>query len=130
MSNTVISITMYFFAANIVAGAIYIFGQKKVGLLRIEYLFIYTPWLALMLIMPNFTELPVGTDMSLKYFLIMVQGFSCGIFGGMVLLPRFWVSADSVAEKLRITAISSLIISTLYLFSRWLLLQAFYYVLR
>jgi len=130
MSQTIISITLYLFAANLVAGAIYIFGKKKAGLLWLEYPFIYMPWLALMLIMPNFSALPIGSDLSLKYFLFMVQGFSCGIFGGMVLLPRFWVSGETAVEKLRITAISSLLISALYLFSRWLLLQGFYYILR
>lgn len=132
MSSTIISITIYLFAANLVAGVIYMFGQKKVGLLWIEYPFIYMPWLAFMLLLPSFSTLPgvADNDLALKYFLLMVQGFGCGIFGGSVLLPRFWIQADTAAEKLKVTFISSLIISLLYLFSRWLLLQAFHYILK
>ncbi|HKI47386.1 MAG TPA: hypothetical protein VKA08_18800 [Balneolales bacterium] len=132
MSSTIISITIYLFAANMVAGGIYIFGQKKVGLLWIEYPFIYTPWLAFMFLLPSFSTIPgvADNDLALKYFLLMVQGFSCGIFGGSVLLPRFWIQADSTAEKLKITIISSLVVTMAYLFSRWLLLQGFYYILK
>lgn len=132
MSSTVISITIFLFAANLVAGVIYVFGQKRVGLLWIEYPFIYMPWLAFMVLLPSFSVLPgvADNDLALKYFLFMVQGFGCGVFGGMVLLPRFWIRADTTAEKLKVTLISSLIISLLYLFSRWLLLQAFYYILK
>ncbi len=132
MNSTIISITIYLFAANLVAGGIYVFGKKKVGLLRIEYPFIYTPWLAFMVLLPSFSTLPgvAESDLALKYFLLMVQGFSCGIFGGMVLLPRFWIKADTTAQKLKITLISSLVVTILYLFSRWLLLQAFYYILK
>jgi len=132
VSSTIISITIYLFAANLVAGGIYIFGQKKAGLLWIEYPFIYMPWLAFMLILPSFSTIPgvAENDLALQYFLLMVQGFSCGIFGGMVLLPRFWIKADTTAQKLKITFISSLVVTILYLFSRWLLLQAFYYILK
>lgn len=132
MSSTIISITIYLFAANLVAGGIYIFGQKKVGLLWIEYPFIYMPWLAFMVLLPSFSTLPgvADNDLALKYFLLMVQGFGCGIFGGSVLLPRFWIQADTTVEKLKITFISSLVITALYLLSRWLLLQAFYYILK
>lgn len=132
MNSTVISITMYLFAANLVAGAIYVFGQKKVGLLRSEYFFIYLPWLALMVLMPSFEVLPGvdDTELSLRYFLFLVQGFSCGIFGGMVLLPRFWIRAETTFEKLRVTAISSLLVSALYMFTRWLLLLAFQFLLK
>jgi len=132
MNSTIISITIYLFAANLVAGGIYVFGQKKVGLLWIEYPFIYMPWLAFMMLLPSFSTLPgvADSDLSLKYFLLMVQGFSCGIFGGLVLLPRFWIKADTTAQKLKITLISSLIVTVLYLISRWLLLQAFYYILK
>lgn len=107
------------------------FGQKRVGLLWIEYPFIYTPWLAFMLLLPSFSTLPevAENDLALKYFLVMVQGFGCGIFGGSVLLPRFWIQAETTVEKLKITMISSLVITMLYLTTRWLLLQAFYYIL-
>jgi hypothetical protein len=132
VSSTVISITIYLFAANLVAGVIYMFGQKKAGLLWIEYPFIYMPWFAFMILFPSFSALPgvANNDLALKYFLLMVQGFGCGVFGGMVLLPRFWIQAETIVDKLRITLTSSLIISLLYLFSRWLLLQAFHYILK
>ncbi|MFC1546041.1 hypothetical protein ACFL4I_01315 [Pseudomonadota bacterium] len=127
MSSIVISFTIYLFAANIVAGTIYIFGSKKAGLLRIEYPFIYLPWIALMVIMPEFTKLPwlAESELSLKYFLFMLQGFSCGVIGGGILLPRLFIHSETTRDKLRVTLISALLFSGFYLFTRWLLLEAF-----
>jgi hypothetical protein len=131
MSSQVISFTLFFFTANLVAGAVYMFGQKRLGLLWQEYPFIYTPWLAMMLLMPEFMSLPgIGDgELALKYFLFMVQGFSCGVFGGAILFPRLWIKVETTAEKLKVTAISSLVLGAIYLFLRWLLLQGFVYIL-
>lgn len=125
MNNVVILFTVYFLAANLVAGAIYIFGQKKAGLLWSEYPFIYAPWLAMMIVFDDFSNLPglAESDLSLKYFLMLVQGFSCGILGGAVLLPRFFIRSQGVMDKLRTTLLSSLTISILFLVSRFLLLE-------
>lgn len=131
MNNIIMLFTVYFLAANIVAGAIFVFGQKKAGLLWYEYPFIYVPWLAMMLMFDNFSSLPGvgGTDLSLKYFLLLVQGFSCGIMGGAILLARFFVRAQSVVEKLTVTVSSSLIMGVVYLISRFLLLEMIRWVL-
>lgn len=131
MSNVVMLFTIYFLAANLVAGVIYLFGQKKAGLLWYEYPFIYMPWLAMLLMLDDFASLPgvAGTDISLKYFLLLVQGFSCGILGGAILLPRFFLRAENVFEKLKVTFLSGLVVSLLYLISRYLLLEMIKWVL-
>lgn len=131
MSSFVISLSLYLLSANVVAGAFYVFGRKKAGLLWVEYPFIYTPWIVLQLLTPAFEEIPAlaGMDISFKYFLFMLQGFSCGVMGGMILLPRFFVKADTVWEKLRVTMISSLLMGILYLITRYLLLEAFRFLL-
>lgn len=131
MNSLVISLTIYLIAANLVAGTIYVFGQKKLGLLWIEYPFIYTPWVILLLIMPEFTKTLglADLDPSLMFFLFMMQGFSCGILGGVVLLPRFFFKAESRWEKLKITMLSALVMGMFYLVSRYLLLEMFRWVL-
>lgn len=104
MSNSiVISFMIYLVAANIVAGTIYVFAHKKAGLLRIEYPFIYLPWIARMVIMPEFTKLPglAESELSLKYFLFMLQGFSCGVIGGGILLPRLFIRSETTRDKLQ-----------------------------
>lgn len=131
MSSFVISLSLYLLSANIVAGAFYVFGRKRAGLLWIEYPFIYTPWIVLQLLTPGFEAIPALAQMeaSFTYFLFMLQGFSCGVMGGMILLPRFFVKAESAREKLRITIISSLLMAALYLITRYLLLEAFRFLL-
>jgi len=107
------------------------FGREKAGLLRIEYPFIYLPWITLMVIMPAFTSLPgvADSELSLKYFLFMLQGFSCGVIGGGVLLPRLFINSKTTMDKLKVTLISALTFSGFYLFTRWLLLEAFKFLL-
>lgn len=131
MSSFIISLTIYLLAVNIVAGTIYIFGQKKAGLLWVEYPFIYTPWVIMQFLVPEFMELPGIADMeiSLKYFLLMVQGFSCGVMGGAILLPRLFLHSQSVAAKLKVTVVSSLAVGLIYLISRFLLLEMFRWLL-
>jgi len=131
MSSFIISLTIYLLAANIVAGTIYIFGQKKAGLLWMEYPFIYTPWLIMQFLMPEFMELPGIADMeiSLKYFLLMVQGFSCGVMGGAILLPRLFIHSQSVVDKFKVTVTSSLVVGLVYLISRFVLLEMFKWLL-
>jgi hypothetical protein len=127
MDSVVISVSLYLISANIIAGTIYMFGQKKIQLLWLEYPFIYTPLIAFQFLMPQFMEIPglAETELSLKFFLFMLQGFSCGVVGGVILLPRFFYKAESVLEKLKITISSSIIISLGYLISRWVLLEMF-----
>lgn len=131
MNNLIMLFTIYFLAANIIAGVIFMFGQKKAGFFWFEYPFIYVPWLAMMLVFDDFSSLPgvAGTDMALKYFLLLVQGFSCGILGGAILLARFIVHADSITGKLKITLLTSLAVSMLYLVSRFLLLEMIKWVI-
>lgn len=131
MSSFVISLSLYFLSVNVVAGCFYVFGRKKAGLLWAEYPFVYTPWVVLQLLTPGFEQIPAlaGMETSFKYFLFMLQGFSCGVMGGMILLPRFFVKADTVLEKLRVTMVSSLLMAVLYLVTRYLLLEAFRFLL-
>ncbi len=129
MDSMVISITIYLITANLVAGTIYFFGQKRLGLLWFEYPFIYLPWLALQLITREFVALDFeSNDLLFKYFLFMMQGFSCGLLGGSILLARFIFPAETPWQKLRVTALSAVAFSLLYLFSRWVLLEMFYFL--
>lgn len=131
MSNVIMLFTIYFLAANIVAGTIYVFGRERAGLLWFEYPFIYMPWLVMVAMLGDFSALPgvAGTEVTLKYFLLLVQGFSCGIVGGAALLARFIFQAQGTAEKLKVTFLSSLTVSVLYLISRFLLLEMIKWVL-
>jgi len=125
------SITLYMMEAKIMAGVIYVFGQKKAGLLWIEYPFIYAPLIIFQFLMPQFMSIPglAETENSLKYFLFMLQGFSCGVIGAMILLPRFFIPATTTMEKLKITAISCLGMSVMYLITRWLFFEALRFLL-
>ncbi|OIO67481.1 MAG: hypothetical protein AUJ57_11255 [Zetaproteobacteria bacterium CG1_02_53_45] len=131
MNSTMISVTLYMVSANIMAGVIYIFGQKKAGLLWIEYPFIYAPLIIFQFLMPQFMSLPglAENANSLKYFLFMLQGFSCGVIGAMILLPRFFVPATTTLEKLKVTAVSCLAMSTTYLITRWIFFEALRFLL-
>lgn len=130
-SSTLISLSLFLISANIVAFMIYIFGKEKAGLLWREYPFIYTPLIMFQILMPQFMDIPgiAESENSLKYFMFMLQGFSCGVFGGMILLPRFFYKAETVIEKLRITLYSSLAISLGYLISRWVFLEVLKFLL-
>lgn len=131
MNSELISITLYLISANIMAGVIYVFGQKRAGLLWIEYPFIYTPLIVFQFLMPQFMSIPelAESENSLKYFLFMLQGFSCGVIGAMILLPRFFIPAASTIEKLKITAISSLAMAVMYLITRWVFFEALRFLL-
>ncbi|PJA32003.1 MAG: hypothetical protein CO187_06310 [Zetaproteobacteria bacterium CG_4_9_14_3_um_filter_53_7] len=131
MNSTMISVTLYLVSANIMAGVIYIFGQKKAGLMWIEYPFIYAPLIIFQFLMPQFMSLPglAENANSLKYFLFMLQGFSCGVIGAMILLPRFFVPATTTLEKLKITALSCLAMSITYLITRWIFFEALRFLL-
>jgi len=131
MSDIVILFTIYFLAANLVAGGIYVFGQKRLGLLWFEYPFIYMPWLAMIVMLGDFSRIPGAADagVSLKYFLLLVQGFSCGILGGAALLARFFFAAATALDKLKVTLLSSLTVAVLFLVSRIILLEMIRWVL-
>ncbi|ATX81056.1 hypothetical protein Ga0123462_0178 [Mariprofundus ferrinatatus] len=126
MNSVLISVTLYLISANIMAGVIYVFGQKKVGLLWLEYPFIYTPLIIFQFLMPQFMSIPdlAETENALKYFLFMLQGFSCGVIGAMILLPRFFIPATTTIEKLKVTALSSLAMGGVYLITRWIFFEA------
>jgi len=126
LNSVMISVTLYLISVNILAGVIYMFGQKKAGLLWIEYPFVYAPLIIFQFLMPQFMSIPglAETENSLKYFLFMLQGFSCGAIGAMILLPRFFVPATTTIEKLKVTAISCFAMSTMYLITRWLFFEA------
>ena len=81
--------------------------------------------------MPQFMSLPglAENANSLKYFLFMLQGFSCGVIGAMILLPRFFVPATTTLEKLKITALSCLAMSITYLITRWIFFEALRFLL-
>ncbi|MFQ5519244.1 MAG: hypothetical protein ACE5E3_04500, partial [Mariprofundus sp.] len=59
----------------------------------------------------------------------MLQGFSCGLIGGMILLPRFFFPATTVADKLKITMLSCVALSMLYLVNRWVFFEALRWLL-
>ncbi|GAV21004.1 hypothetical protein MMIC_P1983 [Mariprofundus micogutta] len=131
MSSELISITLYLISANIMAGVIYVFGQEKVGLLWREYPFIYAPLIIFQFLMPQFMSIPglAETANSLKYFLFMLQGFSCGVIGAMILIPRFFVPATTTMEKLKVTALSCIALSITYLITRWIFFEALRFLL-
>lgn len=131
MNSELISITLYLISANIMAGVIYVFGQKKVGLLWQEYPFIYAPLIIFQFLMPQFMSIPglAENANSLKYFLFMLQGFSCGVIGAMILLPRFFVPATTTIEKLKVTAMSCMAFSLGYLVTRWIFFEALRFLL-
>ncbi len=131
MNSELISVTLFLFSANVVAGVIYMFGKEKVGLLWIEYPFIYAPLIIFQLLMPQFMSIPELAENanSLKYFLFMLQGFSCGVIGGMILLPRFFIPATTTMEKLKVTAYSCLALSAGYLVTRWIFFEALRFLL-
>lgn len=131
MDSILISVTLYLISANVVAGVIYVFGQKKVGLLWAEYPFIYTPLIIFQILMPQFMAIPdlAETENSLKYFLFMLQGFSCGVLGGMILIPRFFIAATTTFEKLKVTLISSLGMAGMYLVTRWIFFEVLRYLI-
>lgn len=130
MDTLIISVSLYLISANIVAGTIYVFGREKAKLLWIEYPFIYLPLIVFQVLSSYFSEIPALSEdtVSLQLFLFLLQGFSCGVIGAMILIPRFFFKAETTLEKLKVTAISALVFSSAYLLSRWILLQLFYFI--
>jgi len=120
MNEFFFSFTLYAIPPNLIVGIFYVMGREKAGLLKSEYLFIYLPGLALMLLAWGFfggTELLVEEE-TLRLFIVVMQAFGCGVLGGFVLLPRYFFPAETMKQKLRITFISAMALSTFYVVSR------------
>ncbi|MDX8395077.1 MAG: hypothetical protein R8K22_01530 [Mariprofundaceae bacterium] len=84
------------------------------------------PWLALQWVTLWFNELPVAdVDLSFKYFLLMLQGFSCGVIGGFILLPRCFIKSEMVRDKLRISRISCFGVTAIYFVGRTIVFGLF-----
>jgi len=123
MSEFFFSFTLYAIPANLIVGVFYVMGREKAGLLKSEYPFIYLPGLALMLLSWGFfgeTKMLVE-DETLRLFIVIMQAFSSGVLGGFVLLPRYFFPAETMKQKLRITFISALVFSAVYVVSRVIL---------
>jgi len=118
-----LSFTLYAIPANIIGGMCFVIGREKLGLMRLEYFFIYVPWLVLILLTGGFfgTGAMVTDDMSLNTFITLVQSIACGVLGGAILWPRFYFKAETTNEKLRITALSTISVSVVYAFTRIIL---------
>lgn len=136
MDSFFFSFTLYAIPANFIGIMFFLVGKNKVGLLNAEYFFIYVPWFSLIVLSWLFFEDAQGItdELSLQAFLVILQSVSCGILGGLVLLPRFLfksrVSASSTtAEKLRFTCISSLVMTSIYIVSRVILFMGILAVL-
>lgn len=131
MNSVMISVTLYLISVNIMTGVIYVFGKQRAGLLWIEYPFVYVPLIIFQFLLPQFMAIPelAQSENSLKYFLFMLQGFSCGVLGAMILIPRFFIPATTTAEKLKITILSSLGMAVMYLVTRWIFFEALRYLL-
>jgi hypothetical protein len=128
MNDYFFSFTLYAIPANFIVIMFYITGKDKVGLLKGEYFFIYVPWFGLVILSWLFFDdmQKITDELSLQAFLVILQSVGCGILGGMVLLPRFLfrnrIHADSSPlGKLRFTALSSVIMTGIYVITRIIL---------
>lgn len=109
-----------------IAAAIVIAGVKKMQVkwYPAEYLFIYLPWLAFILltyvIFGGLDKVPELA--AVKVFLLIFQSVGSGLMGGLVLMPRL-VIRQSKLSSLTITAISATCIAVLYTKFRMMLLS-------
>lgn len=114
------SLAIYALATAIVGAAVHSKGRLLKTIHPFEFLFLFMPWATLVLMgVAFFGSLDYFYENSgiWLYFWIL-QIISAGILGGFVLMPRYFVKADTIAAKMLVNTIGGLVISLTFAFTR------------
>jgi len=120
MSALAQSFVIYSAITAAVGGMVHSKGRELEKVAPYEFLFLYMPWLALLgMAVAFFGSVDFYVDRSgiWEAFWIL-QTISAGIIGGFVLMPRYFVKADSMGAKMLVNLISGLVISMVFAHSR------------
>ncbi len=125
MNPYLLSFLIFSFVANIVGGLIFFKGKKNHSAwLPFEYLIIYTPWLAFLLLAKVFFGgLETLWENPGLHAILILQSVAAGTFGGFILLPRMMIELETVRARLILTMGSAIGLTTLYSFMRIILLS-------
>ena len=125
MDNYFFSFLLYTVFANIFAGIFWILGKTgriKTDWHPIEYPFIYLPWIVFVVIYSLFFgDLNALNAKPVMNAVLALQSVGAGVMGGLVCLPRILMKADSISRKIKITAISAVVLSIVSTFFRVIL---------
>ena len=117
------SFVIYSAVTAMVGGMVHSKGRELQKIAPFEFLFLYMPWLALLAMAVAFfgsVDFYVERSGIWQAFWIL-QTISAGIIGGFVLMPRYFVKADSMGAKMLVNLISGTVISIVFAHSRFFL---------
>ena len=120
MSALAQSFVIYSAVMATVGGMVHSKGRRLQTIAPFEFLFLYMPWLALLgmaVVFFGSVDFYVDRSRIWEAFWIL-QTISAGIIGGFVLMPRYFVKADSTGAKMLVNLISGLVISVVFAHSR------------
>jgi hypothetical protein len=120
MSAFTLSFLIYSGVIAVVGAMVHSKGRELAHIDPFEFLFLYLPWLALLSMAVFFfgsIEIFDQRSSIWMYFWIL-QTISAGMVGGFVLMPRYFVQADTIAAKVLTNTLSGLAISGVFAFSR------------
>jgi len=120
MSALASSFVVYSCVTATVGGMVHSKGRERAYIAPFEFIFLFMPWLTLLaMAMFFFGSIEIFHQRSgvWMYFWVL-QTISAGIIGGFVLMPRYFVKADTTASRLLVNMIGGLAFSALFAFTR------------
>lgn len=94
--------------------------ERMQNVLPFEFIFIFMPYITLLIMgFAFFGSISYFDDhTSVWLYFWLLQAFSAGILGGFVLMPRYFVKAETTAARILVNTIGGLTISAIFAFSR------------
>lgn len=109
--------------AALIGGIIHSRGRERAKLANYEYLFLLLPWLSLVAMAVAFygsTDY-FGERTGIWSFFWIMQSIGAGMMAGFVLMPRYFVKAETFAAKMLVNLASAMAVSLIFLVTRFYL---------
>lgn len=121
MNALALSFFTFIVPAAAVGALVHSRGRERMqNVLPFEFLFLFTPYITLLVMgIAFFGSISYFDDhTSIWLYFWLLQAFSAGILGGFVLMPRYFVKAETTAARILVNTIGALAISAIFAFSR------------
>jgi len=123
MSAILQSLLIYTGVIAVFATMVHSKGRHLNRLAPYEFLFLYMPWCTIVamafLFFGSVETLYERTPIWVFFWLLQVAG--AGVVGSFVLMPRYFVKAETVMAKVLINTVAGLSVSMIFAFTRLLL---------
>ncbi len=115
-----ISFLLYLAFAAVIGALVHSKGRVLSKIYPFELLFLFMPWLTLLAMGVIFFGSIDYFEKSSGIWMYFwgLQSISAGIIGGFILMPRYFVLAETTASRVLVNTMSALAFSGLFAFSR------------